>query len=52
MMRPKTHGHWDDDKAKRAVSKAADAVGHIPATTLAGWSMTDGEVRFVLPGSR
>jgi hypothetical protein len=25
-------------------------VGHIPATTLASWGMTDGEVRLVLPG--
>jgi hypothetical protein len=25
-------------------------VGHIPATTLACWDMTDGEVRLVLPG--
>jgi hypothetical protein len=47
----------DDDKATGAVAKsaaAADAVvevvGHIPATTLARWGMTDGEVRLVLPG--
>jgi len=47
----------DDDKAKDAVAKSANAsdvfvelVGHIPATTLAGWGMTDGEVRLVLPG--
>jgi hypothetical protein len=47
----------DDDKAKDAVTKTANAseqvievVGHIPATTLASWGMTDGEVRLVLPG--
>ena len=47
----------DEDKAKDAVSKAAKAsdlvveiIGHIPATTLAGWGMTDGEIRLVLPG--
>jgi hypothetical protein len=47
----------DDYKAKDVVAKSANAsdavvelVGHIPATTLAGWGMTDGEVRLVLPG--
>jgi hypothetical protein len=47
----------DDDKAKDAVSKATKAsdevveiIGHIPATTLSSWGMTDGEVRLVLPG--
>jgi hypothetical protein len=47
----------DDDKAKDAVAKAINAsdevveiVGHIPATTLAGWGMTEGDVRLVLPG--
>jgi hypothetical protein len=47
----------DDDKAKEAVAKVANAtdevieiVGHIPATTLAGWAMTEGDVRLVLPG--
>jgi hypothetical protein len=47
----------DDDRAKGAVTKSANAsdavvevVGHIPATTLASWGMTDGEVRLVLPG--
>ena len=47
----------DDDKATDAVAKSANAadavfeiVGHIPAATLAGWGMTDGEVRLVLPG--
>jgi hypothetical protein len=47
----------DDDKARDAVAKAANAseeiteiVGHIPATTLASWGMTDGEVPLVLPG--
>lgn len=49
----------DDDRAE-AVSKAATAteeiveiveiVGHIPATTLATWGLTEGEVRLVLPG--
>ena len=47
----------DDDKAKDAVTKTANAaeqiieiVGHIPAATLASWGMTEGEVRLVLPG--
>jgi hypothetical protein len=47
----------DDDRAKEALAKSANAseavveiVGHIPATTLASWGMTDGEVRLVLPG--
>ena len=47
----------DDARAKDAVAKSANAsdvvveiVGHIPAITLAGWGMTDGEVRLVLPG--
>jgi hypothetical protein len=42
----------DDDKAKDALAKSANTsdavveiVGHIPATTLASWGMTDGEVR-------
>jgi hypothetical protein len=48
---------WWDDKAKDAVAKATNAtdeiieiVGHIPATTLASWGVTEGEVRLVLPG--
>jgi hypothetical protein len=47
----------DDDKAKLAVATATNAsdevieiVGHIPAPTLAGWGMTEGDVRLVLPG--
>ena len=47
----------DDGKAKEAVAKAANArdavieiIGAIPATRLAGWGVTDGEVRLVLPG--
>jgi hypothetical protein len=47
----------DDDKATGAVAKSANAadavfevIGHIPAATLANWVMTEGEVRFVLPG--
>jgi len=47
----------DDDKGTDAVAKSANAadaifeiVGHIPATTLASWGMTEGEVRLVLPG--
>ena len=47
----------DDDKAKDAVAKSANAseevveiVGHIPAATLAGWGMTEGEVQLILPG--
>jgi len=47
----------NDNRAKVAVTKSAnasdavvDVVGHIPATILASWGMTDGEVRLVLPG--
>jgi hypothetical protein len=47
----------DDEKAKDAVTKVANAaehiveiVGHIPAATLASWGMTEGEVPLVLPG--
>jgi hypothetical protein len=47
----------DDERAKEALTKSANAadavfeiVGHIPATTLASWGMTEGEVRLVLPG--
>ena len=47
----------DDEGAKIAVARTAkieeaviEVVGHIPATTLAGWGMTEGEVRLVLPG--
>jgi hypothetical protein len=47
----------DDDKAKEAVSKVTKAgdevievVGRIPASSLASWGLTDGEVRLVLPG--
>ena len=47
----------DDDKAKDAVIKSTNAseevveiVGHIPAAALAGWGMTEGDVRLVLPG--
>ena len=31
-------------------SKLFEIVGHIPATTLAGWGLTEGEVRLVLRG--
>jgi hypothetical protein len=47
----------DDDKAKEDVAKSTNAskgvveiVGHIPAATLAGWGMREGDVRLVLPG--
>lgn len=47
----------DDEKAKDAVSQATKAtdevieiIGNIPATSLASWGLTDGEVRLVLPG--
>ena len=46
----------DDAKAAQAVANAAKAtdevveiVGHIPASILASWGMTEGEVRLVLP---
>jgi hypothetical protein len=43
----------DDDRAKDAVVKSAnapEAVVEIVGHTLAGWGMTEGEVRLVLPG--
>jgi hypothetical protein len=47
----------DDEKAKDAVSKATKAtnevieiIGNIPASSLASWGLTDGEVRLILPG--
>ncbi len=47
----------DDEKAKDAVAKIAkgadeviEVLGNIPATSLASWGLTDGEVRLVLPG--
>ena len=47
----------DDDKAKGAVSKVTKAgqevvevVGRVPASNLASWGLTDGEVRLILPG--
>ena len=47
----------DDDKAKGAVSKVLKAgedvvevVGRIPASNLASWGLTEGEVHLVLPG--
>jgi hypothetical protein len=47
----------EDEKARDAVMKAANAtdevveiVGHIPATTLADWGMTERDIRLVLPG--
>lgn len=39
----------DDEKAKDVVSKST-IIGNIPATSLASWGLTDGEVRLVLPG--
>jgi len=47
----------DDDNAKGAVSKVTKAgeevvevVGRVPASNLASWGLTDGEVRLILPG--
>ncbi len=47
----------DDEKAKETISKTAkgvnevvEVIGNIPATRLADWGLTDGEVRLVLPG--
>jgi hypothetical protein len=47
----------DDDKAKGAVSKVTKAgenvvevVGRIPASNLASWGLTEGDVRLILPG--
>jgi hypothetical protein len=48
----------DDEGAKVAVARTTkiedaviEVVGHIPAATLAGWGMTEGDVRLVLPGA-
>ena len=47
----------DDEKAKETISKTAkggneivEVIGNIPASRLADWGLTDGEVRLVLPG--
>jgi len=47
----------DDEKAKERSRKAAkggngvvEVIGTIPATRLASWGLTDGEIRLVLPG--
>ena len=47
----------DDGGAKVALARTTkiedaviEVVGHIPAPTLAGWGMTEGDVRLVLPG--
>jgi hypothetical protein len=47
----------NDAKAKDAVSKATrstdeviEVLGNIPASNLASWGLTDGEVRLILPG--
>jgi hypothetical protein len=47
----------DDEKAIESVSKATKAtdevieiIGNIPATSLASWGLTEGEVRLILPG--
>ena len=47
----------DDEQAKETISKTAkggnevvEVVGNIPASRLASWGLTDGEVRLVLPG--
>jgi hypothetical protein len=47
----------DDEKAKETISKTAkgvnevvEVIGNIPASRLANWGLTDGEVRLVLPG--
>ena len=37
-------------KSADAPEPVVELVGHIPATTLTGWGMTEGEVRLVLPG--
>ena len=47
----------DDEKAKDTIAKTAkdgnavvEVIGNIPASRLASWGLTDGEVRLVLPG--
>jgi hypothetical protein len=47
----------DDEKAKETISNTAkgvnevvEVIGNIPASRLANWGLTDGEVRLVLPG--
>ena len=31
-------------------AEVVEIVGHIPATTLSSWGLTEGDVRLVLPG--
>ena len=47
----------DDEKAKETISKTAkgvneivEVIGNIPASRLASWGLTDGDIRVVLPG--
>lgn len=47
----------DDEKAKETISKTTkggnevvEVIGNIPASRLASWGLTEGEVRLVLPG--
>jgi hypothetical protein len=47
----------DDEKAREAVSRVTkgtddvvEVIGRIPASNLASWGLTDGEVRLILPG--
>jgi len=47
----------DDERAKETISKTAkggneivEVIGNIPASRLAIWGLTDGDVRLVLPG--
>jgi hypothetical protein len=37
-------------KSANASEEVVEIIGHIPAATLAGWGMTEGEVRLILPG--
>ena len=47
----------DDEKAREMISRTAksgneivEVIGNIPASRLAGWGLTDGDIRVVLPG--
>ena len=47
----------DDEKAREMISRTAkggneivEVIGNIPASRLASWGLTDGDIRVVLPG--
>jgi hypothetical protein len=47
----------DDEKTREMISRTAkggneivEVIGNIPASRLASWGLTDGDIRVVLPG--